>query len=426
MLSHPHLSQQDGSLYLEGVDITVLAEQYGTPLYAYSKNRIQNNYRRLKAAFEKAGAPINIHYAIKANNNLAIVRLLKEMGAGADASCFNEIELARMAGFPPEKIINSGNNNTDEDLVHALQHVDKINLDDITILPRLLAFGQPRVLSFRLNPMVGSGSHGTNVFGGKESKFGVDAETALYGYQMAQKAGVKRFGIHMMPGTGGLDPEAYPNATKILIETMEMIAAKTGIKFEFMNIGGGFGIPYRDEVAPLDIDAIAQKIVTLYRAGLAGEKIGNPTLDCEPGRYIVGDAGIVLARVHTVKKTHKNFAGTDAGMNVMMRPTLHGSYHRVLCANKMADTGKKIRYTLCGPICENGDQYPEPYDLPKLCERDLLAILDTGAYGYSMANNYNTQSRPAEVWVDTLEHQIIRKRETLTDITHNMVVPSNL
>ncbi len=282
--------------------------------------------------------------------------------------------------------------------------------------------------------MVGSGSHGTNVFGGKESKFGIDAETALYAYQIAQKRGIKRFGIHMMPGTGGLDPDAYPNATRILIETMEMIAEKTGIQFEFMNIGGGFGIPYRDGVAPLDMDAIAQKIAKLYKEAIKkneerlrlAEKTTGPqlTLACEPGRYIVGDAGILLARVHTVKKAHKKFAGTDAGMNVMMRPALHGSYHRVLCANKMADTQEKIRYTLCGPICENGDQYPEPYDLPPLEERDLLAILDTGAYGYSMANNYNTQSRPAEVWVDKLEHHLIRRRETLADIMHGMVVPN--
>ena len=176
---------------------------------------------------------INIHYAIKANNNLAILHLLKEAGSGVDASCLNEIELARHAGFHSDKIINTGNNNPDAELAHALKYVDKINLDDISILPRLLKFGKPKILSFRLNPMVGSGSHSTNVFGGKQSKFGIDAETALYAYQMAQRAGVKKFGIHMMPGTGGLDPDAYPDATKILIETMETIAKKNRNPIQF-------------------------------------------------------------------------------------------------------------------------------------------------------------------------------------------------
>lgn len=422
---HPHLTEHDGVLTIENVEATTLAEKYGTPLYVYSKKRILDNIARIKKAFETHGVAINLHYAIKANNNLAILKLLEEAGTGADASCANEIALAKQSGFPTAKIINSGNNNNDEDLKMALANVDKINLDDITILPRLLEFGMPKVLSFRLNPMVGSGSHGTNVFGGKTSKFGVDAETALRGYQMALEAGVKRFGIHMMPGTGGLDPEAYPNATKILIETMKTIAEKTGIRFEFMNIGGGFGIPYRDDADALDMEAIAEKIATLYKEGLARGKFGTPTLDCEPGRYIVGDAGLVLTRIHTVKKAHKQFAGTDAGMSVMMRPALHGSYHRVVCANKMNDEKSETPYTLCGPICENGDQYPEPYTLPKLEEGDLLAILDAGAYGYSMANNYNTQSRPAEVLVDGTNHHLIRKRETIEDITRNMVMPNS-
>ena len=404
------------------MDTTLLANEYGTPLYVYSKTRILDNFKRLKEAFNKANVDINIHYAIKANNNLAILHLLKKAGAGVDASCFNEIELARHAGFSSDKIINTGNNNPNADLAHALKYVDKINLDDISILPRLLKFGKPNILSFRLNPLVGSGSHSTNVFGGKQSKFGMDAETALHAYQMAQKAGVKKFGIHMMPGTGGLDPDAYPNATKILIETMETIAQKTGIRFEFMNIGGGFGIPYRPTEKPLDMEKIAKKIAILYQAARERGLIGTPTLDCEPGRYIVGDAGILLARVHTVKESYKRYAGTDAGMNVMLRPALHGSYHEVICANKMSAKAKKD-YTFCGPICENGDQYPEPYRLPDLEEGNLLAVLNTGAYGYSMANNYNTQLRPAEVLVDEAKHHLIRKRETLKDIVRGMMVP---
>ena len=418
----PHLIQRDGSLYIEEVDTNDLAEQYGTPLYVYSKRRILENYNRLKDAFKQARVDINIHYAIKTNSNLAILHLLREAGAGADVSCTGEIKLARHAGFPPEKIINSGNNNPDDELANALKYVDKINLDDISILPRLLKFGKPKVLSFRLNPGVGSGSHSSNVFGGKDSKFGVDAETALYGYQMAKKAGIKKFGMHMMPGTGGLDPEAYPNATKILIETMEMVAKKAGIKFEFMNIGGGFGIPYNHADKPLDMPKIAKKIVKIYKKGLRRGIIGKPSLDCEPGRYIVGDAGILLTRVHCIKESHKLYAGTDAGMNTMVRPAFHGSYHAVVVANKMAQKPIK-EYIFCGPICENTDQYKDPKKFPELEEGDLLAVLDTGAYGYSMASTFNNQPRPAEVLVEGSKNNLIRKRETIEDLMRGMIVP---
>lgn len=418
-----HLTVHDGSLYIEGVDSSALAEKYGTPLYVYSKNRILENVQRLKNAFKKTGISVNVHYAIKANNNLSILRVLKEAGSGADVSCLPEIELTRYAGFTPEKTIYSGNNNPDADLEFSLKYADKINLDDISILPRLLKFGKPKVLSFRLNPGIGSGSVKTNVFGGKESKFGVDPETALYGYQMAKKAGVKRFGMHMMPGTGGLDPDAYPNATKVLLETMEMVAKKTGIQFDFMNIGGGFGIPYNHESPKLDMDAITKKITALYRAGLKRGLIGKPTLDCEPGRYIVGDAGTLLTRVHCVKKSYRQYAGTDAGMNAMVRPAMHGAYHAVICANKMTKKPKK-EYVITGPICENGDQYKDPRMLPELEEGDLLAILDTGAYGYSMASNYNTQMMPAEVMVDGSRHSLIRKRETFEEYMRLMVVHS--
>ncbi len=418
----PFLTQKDGSLYIENVDTSTLVETYGTPLYVYSKNRILENYKSLKEAFEAAGVPINIHYAIKCNNNLSILHALKEVGCGADVSCFNEIELARHAGFEPRNIIYSGNNNPDEELAHSLKFVDKINLDDISILPRLLKFGKPKVLSFRLNPGLGSGSHKTNVFGGKKSKFGIDSETALYGYQMAKEAGVKKFGIHMMPGTGGMDPDAYPNAAEVMIETMEMVAQKMGIKFSFMNIGGGFGIPYRDDEKPLDISSIAKRIANLYKTTLKRGLIGKPTLDCEPGRYIVGDAGILLKRVHCIKKSHLNYAGTDAGMNTMLRPAIHGSYHEVVVANKMIQKPKK-EYVVCGPICENADQYPEPYKFPELEEGDLLAVMDTGAYGYGMASNYNTQNLPAEVMVNDEKHALVRKRQTFKDILRPMVVP---
>ena len=419
----PYLTQKDGHLFIENVDATTLAEKYGTPLYVYSKNRILENYQRLKTAFEKAGAPIFIHYAVKCNNNLAILHLLREAGAGADVSNENEIELARYAGFKPENLIYTGNNNPNDELGYSLKYADKINLDDISVLPRLLKFGKPKILSFRINPGIGKGSYKTNVFAGKQAKFGIDPETALYAYQMGKKTGIKKFGMHMMPGSGGLDEDYFAEVVKKLFEIAEMIAEKANIKFEFINVGGGLGIPYLPTEKPLNINNVAKKVASIYKTGLKRGKIGAPRLECEPGRYIVGDSAIILSRVHCIKESFKRYAGTDAGMNTLIRPALHGSHHEILCANKMASRKTKA-YTVCGRICENTDMHPGERQLSELEEGDLLATLDAGAYGYSMSFNFNTYGRPAEVMVNGSKHAPIRKRETLDDLKRNMIVQS--
>lgn len=422
MNQFPHLSTREGTLFIDDVDTTTLAKQYGTPLYIYSKHRILGNVERLKSAFTQAGVDINIHYAVKANNNLAILHLLREAGCGADVSCGPEIELARHAGFAPEKMIYSGNNNPDDDLIQSLKFVDKINLDDISLLPRLLAFGKPKILSFRINPGMGDGLYKSITLGGKDSKFGMDPDIALQAYQQAKAAGIKRFGIHMMPGSGGLNEDFFPEVVEKLIATAEKIAQEVGITFEFLDIGGGFGIPYKPEENPLDIQKVAQNIAAHYHAALQRGIIGKPTLDCEPGRYLVGDAGVLLSRVHNIKEAEKTFAGTDAGMQTLIRPAFYGAFHEIVVANKMDDIRNKT-YTVCGPICENTDQDPHPRTFPTLQNGDLLATLNAGAYGYVMALTFNTQPRPAELLVDGARHDLIHKRETLQDLIHGMIVP---
>lgn len=422
----PYLTNHKGHLHIESVDANALAEQYGTPLYVYSKTRILENYHRMKSAFQAVDIDVQIHYAIKTNSNLALLHILRAAGAGADVSCEGEMKLAHHAGFPIEKIIYSGNNNPDEELGYSLNQVGMINLDHFTFLPRLLAYGKPSLISFRINPGFGKASHDSNVFAGKTSKFGMDPKTALSAYKMAKKAGIKRFGIHMMPASGGLNQSFFPEVTEKIFEAAEMIAKKAGITFEFVNIGGGFGIPYKEEETPLDLEKMARDIGKVYHAYLKKGTVGQPQLFMEPGRIIVGDAGVLLSRVHAIKdgtkQGYRRFAGTDSGMNTLIRPALHGSHHEILCANKM-NGRKKVGYTVCGRICENTDQHPGERLLSELAIGDLLATLDTGAYGFTMASTFNNYGRPAEVLVSGDRHALIRKRETIEDLIRPMIVP---
>jgi diaminopimelate decarboxylase len=421
----PHLTQDNGHLHIENVDAMELVQEYGTPLYVYSKSRLIQNYQRLKTSFANAGSPIHVNYAIKCNSNLALLHLLREAGCGADVSSLAEIDLARHAGFEPEKIIYSGNNNPDEELAHALKYVDNINLDAVSILPRLLKLGMPKVLSFRINPNIGTGSNDSTTFAGKASKFGIDAEAALYGYQMAKKAGVQKFGIHMMTASGVLDNEHFKNVSTELFSIAEMIAQKAGIEFEFIDIGGGFGIPYKPEDEPLDMDYVAQTVHDIYQDYISRGTIGKPRLECEPGRYIVGDIGMLLTRIHCIKETNFSLAGTDGGLSTLLRAAMYGgSYHHMVIANKMDQSPEKT-YRVCGRICENADMDVFPREFPKLEEGDVIGTYNAGAYGFTMTMVFNNQPRPAEVLIDGNQHHLIRKRETFDDLIRPMIVPKD-
>lgn len=401
------------------VAVKNLAEQYGTPLYVYDADRIRQNYRRLAQAFQSRWTPFQIFYALKANPNPAVVKILLEEGAGCDCASQNEILLARQLGVSGEKILFSGNNLTDDDFKTGLEAQALFNLDDISLLPRLLQFGRPEVLSFRINPKIGkSNVHASDVMAGETAKFGIPWERAEEAYALAKASGFKRFGVHMMTGSCVTDPDYFAKISAKLLDCVGPIARKLKIDFEFINIGGGFGIPYRPREESLDIEKTAECVVDVFQQKAKKFGLGKPKLFVEPGRYLVGDAGVLIGRVHAIKESYKKFAGTDIGMNILARPVLYGAYHDIHIEKSRVPGPVSLVQevvTITGQACENADAWAKDRKLPKLEVGDWIVVENAGAYGYAMSYPYNGRLRAAEVLVDGNQTHLIRRRETFAD-----------
>lgn len=420
-------TNEKGNLSIGGKDALELAEEYGTPLYAVDEERIRNNYKNLYDAFSSKYNDFKIYYACKANTNLAVMRILEEEGSSIDAVSPGEIYAALLAGFSPEKILYTGNNVTTDEFKFALSSGVRINLDSVSGLERLssLPGAEDKVISFRVNPRVGAGHHDHCITGGDLSKFGIMEEEAVHAYQKALDLGFKPVGIHSHIGSGILDPKPFKLAVKTLMDVAGHVYRELGIQFEFIDFGGGIGIPYEPQEPLLNLEKFSEEIINLFKEKLYQYNMGNPTLYLEPGRYIVGDAAYLLTRINTVKQSYRKFAGVDAGFNTLLRPTMYGSYHHiVLASDPMATPTQNI--DIAGNICESGDLYARDRPMPDLKEDDLLAILNAGAYAFSMTSQYNSRPRPAEVLVKNGATELIRERETFADLLNKQNLPPRL
>lgn len=417
-------TNKKGNLEIGGADALELAQEYGTPLYVLDEMRIRDNYQRVQRAFSSEYSDFQIFYAAKANTNLAVMRILEQEGSGIDAVSPGEIYTALLAGFQPERILFTGNNVTTEELKFALNSGVRINLDSVSMLERLakLPGSEGTKISFRVNPMVGAGHHEHCITGGELSKFGIMEQEAVEVYQKAQKLGFVPVGIHTHIGSGILDPEPFKLAVQVLMDIAGGVHQDAGVEFEFIDFGGGLGIPYSPEEPVLDIEKFAGEIVALYNDKLSQYGIGNPTMCIEPGRYIVGDASYLLTRVNTVKQSYRKFIGVDAGFNTLLRPTMYGSYHHILVADKPeAEATQNI--DVAGNICESGDLFARDRPLPEIKEGDVLAIMNAGAYAFSMGSQYNSRPLPAEVIVHEGKSDVIRERETYADLLSKQNLP---
>ncbi len=420
------LKTKNNSIYINEVGIKEIAEKYGTPTYVYDEQRIRKNYRRAYNAFSKYYPNFKFFYAVKANNNPAIVNVLRQEGAGVDAASINEILLAKKVGIKNDDIIFTGNYLSDDDIKQGLEHKVIINLDDISMIPRVLKYGVPEIISFRVNPGYGKsnvGSYGT--IGGPEAKFGVHPEMVTEAYRQAKNSGIKRFGIHMMPGSCITDADYFSHITSLLMNIMTSTAKELNINFEFLDIGGGLGIPYAPDEESLDIEKTARLVVDTIEKALNKNNIDRPKLIMEPGRYFLGDAGYVIGKVHTIKKSYSKIIGTDIGMNAFLRPAFFDAYHDVFFDGREQDGREKSG--LCGQLCENTDYWIKERDFPKTVqEGDLLVVLNAGAYGYSMSYQFNGRLRPAEVLVEGGKSFLIRKREDFQDMIKDTLIPDYL
>lgn len=410
------IDNRKGILFFEGCDTIELAKEFGTPLYVYSQSRIEENYKRLVAAYQKHYPNFQVYYAVKANNNPAIVKILGDLGAGADASCINEILIASHVGIGPDKILYSGVYNSNQDLKYAVENKVRLNLEDISQLLRLKNFEIPRFLCFRINPGIGgSGAEGL-IFAGPDAKFGIIEKDVEKAYRTAKDLGIERFGIHMMTGSNILEPNYFEEVVGKLLDIAGPISKKLNISFDFIDIGGSLGVPYRPTEKELDIEKVAQKVTTKLKEKLKEYDLGEPTLIHEPGRYLVCDAGILIAEVTSIKHGYKKFIGLNAGMHTLLRPALYGAYHHILYPHDL-DNQSLENVNVVGQICENSDIFAKDRPLPqRISIGDHLVFLDAGAYGYCMSSNYNSQPKPAEVLIHKGQPKVIRKRQTFEDI----------
>jgi diaminopimelate decarboxylase len=410
------LENRGGKLYFDGVSAIELAEAFDTPLYVISENRIRDNYQRLRNALIRNYEKIKVYYASKANSNLSVLKILETEGACLDAVSPGEVFLALITGFPPSRILFTGTSLRNDELKFLAGSNITINVDSLSQLDRLLKIKVPDLLSVRVNPEIGAGHHDHCITAGKNTKFGLWETDALKAYKKAKEAGVARFGIHMHMGSGVLDVEPFVLALDKLLSVAEKVRDEVGISFEFVDMGGGLGVPYKLEDNGLDLSLFSEKVLSLFKCRIDEYDLGEPFFCVEPGRYLVCDASILLTRVNTLKATpFKRFVGVDAGFNTLVRPTMYGSYHHMLVANNL-DAPEEETYDVVGPICETGDILAKERRLPKVQEGDLLAILNAGAYGYAMSSQYNARPRAAEILVKNGKCAPIRERETLDDL----------
>lgn len=392
-----------------------IIEKYPTPFHIYDEAAIRANARRLVEAFSWA-PEFKEFFAVKATPNPHILKLLKEEGFGADCSSLPELILAEKAGIAGEEIIFSSNDTPAGEFLKARELGAIINLDDITHIDFLEKHaGIPELLSFRYNP--GPLREGGNAIIGRpeESKYGLTRKQLLDAYRIAQARGVKRFGLHTMVISNELDPNYFIETANMIFELCIEIFRTLGIKVEFVNFGGGIGIPYRPEEESVDLDFLSRGIKKAYDRKIVANDLHPLKIAMESGRMITGPYGYMVATVIHKKEIYKNYVGLDACMANLMRPGIYGAYHHITVMGK-EDWPLGYIYDVTGSLCENNDKFAINRKLPMVEIGDLLVIHDTGAHGHAMGFNYNGKLRSAELLLKPDGSvQQIRRAETIED-----------
>ena len=410
-LVHQSFTPTPNGLACDNVGIETIVEEVGTPTYIYSAAAIRDAYRAIDAAF--ARYPHAIHYALKANSTLAIVRLLRSLGSRIDANSAGEIKVAQRVGYPAGEIVFTGVGKTREELEYAIgAGVGVINAESAGELDRIAALasaaGREARVALRVNPDIDAGSHPNISTGLRINKFGVPLQDARAIYRARrERAGLRFVGVHVHIGSQITTAEPLRRAARTLA-TLATELRDDGFTLEHVDVGGGLGIAYEGRPIAGPSDYADAVISELRRSGL-------PVL-LEPGRSIVGHAGALVARVVDTKRypDGRQFAVLDAGMGELIRPALYGSFHRIMPVRPRA--GADNSWDIVGPICESSDVFARDRQMPPLEVEDLVAILDAGAYGSVMASNYNRHLLPAEVLVDGESWTLIRRRQTLDDV----------
>jgi diaminopimelate decarboxylase len=394
--------------------ILEIAEKYPTPFHLYDERAIRETSRSLTRAFSW-NPGFKEYFAVKASPNPFLIKILVSEGFGVDCSSMAELALAERVGLQGEDIMFSSNNTPAEEFQRARALGAIVNLDDISHISVLeRRAGLSDVLCLRYNP--GSLKTGNLIIGQPlDSKFGVTREQLTEGYRTMRDAGVSRFGLHAMVASNELDPDYFIETAEVLFRTILQLSRELGIRFEFVNIGGGLGIPYEPGQVDLDLNVLSRGIRQHYGSIILDNALKPLKIYMECGRFITGPSGYLITRVRHIKQTYKNFAGLDSCMADLMRAAMYGAYHHITVLGKEGAAHDQL-YDVTGSLCENNDKFAIDRMLPQLEIGDLLVIHDTGAHGHAMGFNYNGRLRSSELLLrDDGEVVLIRSAETIED-----------
>ncbi len=395
-----------------------LADEFGTPLYVYSEKILRNRCRDLKSLVSYKNFVVN--YSPKANSNLELLKIIREEGLRVDAMSPGEIFVNLKAGYKPHEIFYISNNVCKEEFLYALDAGVKISVDSISQLELFGQLNPGGEVAFRLNPGLGAGHHKKVVTGGKKTKFGIEIKYIPEVKKMLKKYKLKLIGINQHIGSLFMNGGNYVRSAETILNL-----AKEFDDLEFIDLGGGFGIPYKkqENQARLNLEDMGDQLSKAINQWVIeyGKEI---EFKIEPGRYIVAESSILLGTVHTIKKNYDiKYIGTDIGFNVLIRPALYDSHHDIeIYRSKGTASRKEEVVRIVGNICESGDIVAKDRKLPEIFEKDILGILDSGAYAFSMSSNYNNRLKPAEVLIqEDGNYRLIRRRDTLDDLVRNFV-----
>lgn len=413
---------RNGELYCEDTPVSRIAEEVGTPFYCYSHATLKRHFNVFDQAFESI--PHIICFAVKANSNLAVLRLFAREGGGADIVSGGELFRALKAGVAPEKIVYAGVGKTREEIRRALEAgILMFNVEssqELLMIDSVAAgLGVKAPVALRVNPDVDPQTHPYISTGLKQNKFGMSYETVLEEYKEAARLeNIDLVGVHKHIGSQITMVSPFVDALEKTIDLVEQLKAE-GIGIKYIDIGGGLGITYKDEAPPHPKELAEQISGMLEKTGL--------TIIFEPGRVISGNAGALITKtLYTKRNENKTFFIVDAAMNDLARPSLYGSYQHIIPVAEKVNERSKVSSDVVGPICESGDFLAKDRVLPEFKPDELMAVMSAGAYGFTMSSNYNSRPRVAEVLVNGGEFDVIRERESLDDLVRGEKIPSYL
>ena len=393
-------------------DLLAIASKFGNPLYVYDSAKIASQYQRLTSAFKSTG-DLRINYATKALSNVSILKLMRELGSGLDTVSIQEVRLGLAAGFKPRAIIYTPNGVSLKEIEEVAKMGVQINIDNLSLLEQFGTRHPKTPVCIRINPHVMAGGNSKISVGHIDSKFGISIHQIPHLLRIIENTAMNINGIHMHTGSDILDIDVFLHAAEILFDT-----AKHFKNLEFIDFGSGFKVPYQENDIETNIEELGEKLSKRF-IDFCKEYGRDLQLIFEPGKFLVSQAGHFVTQVNVVKQTTSTvFAQVDSGFNHLIRPMLYGSYHQI--ENLSNPKGKERFYSVVGYICET-DTFGSNRKIVEITEGDLLVFRNCGAYCFSMASNYNSRFRPAEVlWHEGKAH-LIRKRETFEDILHNQV-----